>query len=138
MRDALRQLEQYRAKPDRLDPHGGWKGNMIDAYVADEVARGGDAAAARAEAQARFANMAGIHSPDQVGGGDGFGVAGWGTQNANGAIGGMWQDIRSDYALAVRNQLESAGIPESLWDDIRMNVQFDFADINRARIGTGG
>lgn len=138
VRDALRQLEQYRGKADRIDPHSTWKSNMIEAYVADEVSRGGVADVARAEAKARFANMAGIHSPDQVGGGDGFGVAGWGTTGTNGAISQVWPSTTAGYAQAVRSRLEAAGIPESLWDDIRMNVQFDIADIKRARVADGG
>ncbi|MGO1393072.1 polymorphic toxin type 15 domain-containing protein [Agrococcus casei] len=135
VRDGLAQLEEYRAKTHRLDPHSTWKSNMIQARVDDEVARGVDPAEALAAAKERFGGRAGIHSPDQVGGGNGYGVAGWGDSYENGKIGQMWQGIREDYAAQVRSQLESAGIPESLWDDVRMHVRFNVADVSDARVG---
>ena len=133
VRDALAQLEEYRAKTHRIDPHSAWKQNMNLAFINDEASRG--VSVTMEEARRRYSDLAGIHSPDQVGGGDGYGVAGWGHTHENGRLGSMWQHVRGNYASTVRQQLESAGIPEGLWDDIRMNVQFNLSDVDRARVG---
>lgn len=129
-------VADWDARLDNFEQNGRSEAAAQKAYREQQIQLRADAIIARADheispaqalAQAKqeLKGTAALHGPDQRPGGNPLQFTGLGDAGVNGAYGWGWEhggqaDILRE-AMDVR--LERSGIPEHLWDDVRMNVK---------------